>query len=548
MKPFVHLCLLLFALSAFVTSCKKRVPAQAKFIPKDAVAIVSINTKSLGSKLAENQETLKNILTSFTNDTSAQNAKQEWEELKGSGVDFEDRFFVAVVQKEGGASVTSVIGSLKDEGKLQDYLKKKDDKIEMTKEKDYSYSTMQGDKMIAWGKDVVMMVLYQKSFEGQMEYDTTSHTFSFKNPVSPVNDMKAEVDGYFAIKEEQSVAAIPEFRDLMADKSDATIWINSTASIARLPLQLPKLKELFASNFTAATVNFDDGKINFKSKSYYNQQLSEIIKKYSGSTVDLGLVENYPSDNIDGFAVISFNPQIVQELVRYLEVGGMVDGYLTKLMGANYTLSNALKAIKGDAAFIVSDLSVKSNGESMQPTPLTYAPNAKAIINIPIGDKVEMNRLLEKLVEAQMLVKINNEYKLPEPLHQLGWQLSVDEKSVLFSSSPELVAQYRANTKRANVSKEVMSNFRGKSSVFYINLENVLNGFAGSQNEVLAKAKETFKDLVAYNENFNGKYVEGHAELRFKNEKENSLNSFLSFIEITAKNIKTAKTPAIIEN
>ena len=57
-------------------------------------------------------------------------------------------------------------------------------------------------------------------------------------------------------------------------------------------------------------------------------------------------------------------------------------------------------------------------------------------------------------------------------------------------------------------------------------------------NELLAKAKETFKDAEGYTENFNGKYVEGHGELNFKNEKQNSLTSLLSFIETASKNLK----------
>jgi hypothetical protein len=63
---------------------------------------------------------------------------------------------------------------------------------------------------------------------------------------------------------------------------------------------------------------------------------------------------------------------------------------------------------------------------------------------------------------------------------------------------------------------------------------------------VLPKAKETFRDMKMYTENFNGKFVEGHGELRFKNEKDNSLTSLLSFIETVSKYVKSQ--PKHVEN
>jgi hypothetical protein len=49
-----------------------------------------------------------------------------------------------------------------------------------------------------------------------------------------------------------------------------------------------------------------------------------------------------------------------------------------------------------------------------------------------------------------------------------------------------------------------------------------------------------------YTDNFNGKFIEGYGELRFKNEKENSLTSLLSFFETASKYVKT--TPGMVDN
>lgn len=547
----IRLCLLLLLSVAFITSCKKAVPKQTKYIPKNAIFVATINTKSLQSKLAKNQATIENIVKSMSgSDTTISKGKQEWEDIKNSGVDLDENVYVAVVNKGGGMStgggtvVTSVIGGLKDAGKLEAYIKKKDPTSEVRKEKDYSYATVKGDNMVAWGKDVIIMMSYQKSFSpNDMQYDSATGSFNMGTPPNATNNMKSEMETNFNLKEDQSVASIPEFRDLMQEKSDASMWVNSSASMGDLPLPLPRLKELFSNSFTAAKINFEDGKITMNSKSYYSKELRDIIKKYSGPTADLALVENYPSDNINGFGVFSFNPATINELVKYLEVGGMIDGYLTKMMGSNYTLQDALKAIKGDFAVVVSDLKTQPLADSLRGMPMNSMPSFKMIVNIPVGDKVQMSRLMDKLVEMQMLVKNNNQYVLSPNMQRMGYQAVVDDKNLFIASDQAVLDQYKSKSKKANLNNDVMNDFKNKSGVGYVNIESILNGMSPTGNtpgnDVLRKAKETFKDIKVYTDNFNGKFVEGYGELRFKNEKENSLTSLLGFIETASKNVKT---------
>jgi hypothetical protein len=153
-----------------------------------------------------------------------------------------------------------------------------------------------------------------------------------------------------------------------------------------------------------------------------------------------------------------------------------------------------------------------------------------------------MNRLMDKLVEMQMLVKSNNQYMLSANLQRTGYQLTVDDKNLYIASDANLLNQYKVKSKKANLNSDVMSDFKGKSGVGYVNIESILNGISLTGDaraaNMLSKAKETFKDIKGSTDNFNGKYVEGHGELRFKNEKENSLTSLLGFVETVSKNVK----------
>jgi len=545
MKSLTRMLLLLFITAALVTSCKKGAPKQTKHIPKNAVFVATINTKSIKSKLMKSQATLENIIKSVAgDDTAGSKSEQEWKDLKEAGVDLDDNFYLAFVQKgEGlngreGTGVTTGFGTLNDEKKLEGFIKKKQPEGGIKKEKNYSYTVFQGDKIVAWRDDLVIMMSYQKNVNDQVQYDSESRSFNFKNPVNAENEMKMEMEAYFNLKEEGSVAAIPEFRELLQEKSDGNFWINASGSLDNIALPLPRLKELMTNCFTAATVNFEDGRIAVNSKSYFSNELKDVLKKYTGATADVTAIENYPSDNINGFIAFAFNPEFFQGLVNFMEVGAIVDSYLTKMMGSNFTLTDAVKTVKGDFSLVVSDFR-KEPGMSIGNNILALVAPAKMIADIPIGDKTQMNRVMDKLVENQMMVKTPQGYRLNELMRKLGFAVVADDKNLLIAKDEALLNGYKSKATKAKLPDEIINDFKGKSGVMYVNIESILNGFPmqNKQNDsTLIKAKGTFKDIKGYLKNFNGKIIEGHYELRFKDEKLNSLTSLLAFMETASKN------------
>jgi hypothetical protein len=546
MKSVIRMALLLVMATALFTSCKKPVPKTTTHIPKNASVVIGINTKNLHSKIEKNQDLLTSIFrTHASSDTSTNNAKQELEDLKNSGLDLQENFYVSMIRKGGGMgaaarNIIAVVGGVKDASKLGAYISKKHPTSEVKKEKDYSYASVDGDNMIAWNDEVAVFIRNEQTYSGGMEYDSTTHTFNLKRPGNNSSDLKSEVDTYFTLKEDNSVASIPEFRDLMQEQVDATLWANSGASLESFPVTLPNVRELLANSYTAGTLNFEDGKIEIKSKSYYSQQLRDILKKYTGPVADVNLIENYPSNNINGFLVFAFNPEVINAVVRYLQVGGVVDNFLTKTMGTNYTLQEMLKAIKGDFAVMFSDFQIGSPKainqtiEGQQIQTVTYN-SGNLLINVPVGDKVEMRKLMDNLAKNGLVTKVNNEYKLTQQVRGLGIKLSVDDKNLLIATDSSLITKYKSKAGKLKIANDVMNDFKGKSAIFYLDIENILNGVAGnpadtSNQKILTKAKETFKDVKAYTNNFNGKYVEGHCEIRFKNTNENSLISLLQFV------------------
>ncbi len=554
MKSIIRLVLSSLFIILLAASCKKLVPLQVKHIPKNASFVAVINAKSIGTKMLQNQSTLESILKSATGtDTSANKGKQEWEELQASGIDLSKNFYISMAQKDGGGitsgkgtMVIAAIGSLTDGDKLEKYLKKKMPTSEIRKEKTYSFTTVEGDNMIAWDKDLVIAMSYQSQGGRQMEFDSATGEFNFKNPVSADNNLKTEMENYFALKEDMSVAAIPEFRDLMQSNADASMWVNASGYMDMFPL--PRVKELFQNTFSAYTLNFEDGKVVVDGKSYLSKQLRDIYDKYSKAEADMSLVEKYPSDKINGFFVAGMDPQMISDIVKFLELGGMADAQLTKMMGSNYTLQDLLKAFKGDMAFVASDFAMKPvlgpDGEVM-----TQIPNVKMLGNIAVGDKAQMNKLMDKMAEMKMVEKSGTGYTLTPEIKKIGMSASIDDKNIVIASNDTIINNYKSGTNKATIDKEILSNSKGKSVVFYMNLQSFINAAQSAyatdsaKNAMLVKAKETFKDMSGSVNKPGGKSMESHYELRFINDKENSLTSILKFAEAASKTMNAKREP-----
>lgn len=545
MQSVVRLSLLVLVVSAIGTSCKKPAPSQAKHIPKAASFVVAIDMKQMQDKLSKNQEIIENILRSGDS-ADVNKGKQEWEDLKQSGVDFSEPVYISMINKGTNDKVSAATAVVKDEGKFEAYIKKKVAGAEVKKGKGFSYVTKDKDKVIGWNKELVIAMSADNSLPAFQ--DSTEPGANLGRPQSSEGELTAEADSYFNMKEDESVAAIPEFRDMLQDKGDINVWMNSSTSIADIPLPLPKIKELLANNYTAATLKFEDGKIVADSKSYYSKELLDLLKKYPSATADLGLVENYPSDNINGFAVMNINPQFFNGLLQNMEMGAMADDFLTKAAGTKFTVQDLLKSFKGDFALIVSDFSMPASDSTQLKRPINGKPPMKILFNASIGDRAELNRMLDVLVQKQMLVKDASGYSLDPRMRQAGMQMSLDDKSLIFSTDETLLNKYKAKTKKASLPKDVTSDLSGKTAAFYVNIESFANGAASvggpGAKQAMAKAKETFKDFKGYAGKSSGNHYEGHFELRLKNDKENSLTSILRMIEGVSKDARIAKDSA----
>lgn len=530
MKSLLRLTGFVLAVVLVFTACKKSVPKQVKYIPKDASFVIGINPKDLNDKLAKSNVNLDSLFKNAFADKTSNSDIQKWDDLKNSGVDFLSDVFAFVEIKgsimSGSATTFGAVAALQDAGKFEAYLKKQEANISIQKGTGFSYAVLHGNSIIGWSDNIIIVTSKTNTAISQPQ-DNNSGS-------GDEGALKQQMADLFAQKEEASVAAIPEFRELTATKADAVLWTSSGNTLAAIPfVGMTKASDLFKDSYAAGYVTFEDGKVTATYKSYCNQQLSDILKKYAGPTVDLSMVEKYPTANLDGFALFSFNPQLVGEIIRFIGLDGTANSWLTSNFG--FTLDDVTKAFKGDFAIVTSDIGEKEVTSPYNPSFKYKTTTAKYLFNAKVGDKVAYDKVTGALASKGALIATSSGFTV-----KLGGEVSVniDEKNVLIASDSALLLQYKAGSGKTTIPGDVKDKVKGKAAGFYCDITKVLNAFSPSDSasqETHRLAVQSFKSVIATGDNFDGKNMKGNFELVTGNDKENSLATIIKFSAATAR-------------
>jgi len=557
MKSALRYILPVTLLMVIFTSCSNKGPKEAALIPKTASAVIVLDPGAMQDKLTSGGISVDTLFSRiFKNDSSDTEDRKKLDDFRNNaGIDWKKQLFFSFSQKgnqkDGNTTIMNVMGGLSDASKFESWLKAQKEFASktITKEKNHSYLLTDDNTALSWtDKNVIVTIYKHIQMASDVPYDTVNMEFKIPEKKNVEADLKKEVGSYYSLEKDASMAGVSAFTNMFKDKADGYVFSSSNSSLgalSMLPLSLPKGEELMKDNYSTATLSFEAGKIVAKSATYTNPVVSNILKEYAGPTVNLSMIERYPSDKINGFMLASFNPEIFGGFLKQLEMEGLINGRLEK---AGFTLQDLYKSLKGEIAVVVSDLGFsqlephqKTDEEDMT----KKKPLGKMIFNAPVGDKASFIKMMDKVAEQGYIRKEGATYKSGELMSMLGIYMLADEKNLVIASDSLTYAQYMSNKSQAVINTDVLNRFKGKSTVFYFDIANTIGGFMSSSstsdyNRSMKTAKETFKDIIGSSDNFDGKSVKGVFEIRMQNEKQNSLVTLTSLLTDIAVDMRVA--------
>lgn len=526
-----HLSLILLTVViSLLVSCSRTKSGIA--VPKDASLVVHINTSSLTSKVTwqeiQQNEWFRKLYANETDSLS----KQLLDNPASSGIDLKSdlAFFV---KKEGQGGYMAFEGGVKDAAAFEAFATKVNKGGKVVKNGDVNVLATSLKSLVAWTDNRFVYIMDVPMPSATSGLNSSSDGLS--GPSSfPTDSLQKFAVQLFDLPGKNNLMSDDRFASLIKETGDIHYWVNAEQYYNSLGgfLSLLKLNVLFEGNAYGATLNFENGKITFKSKAYYNKELNALMKKYEGGKVSAATINRIPSKNVVAVFALKYPPQGLKDMLKLIGVDGFVNSFFS---GVGYSTDEFIKANKGDLLLSITDFSIKAqeitiNDPDGNPQTIRQddMPDAKILFAASVADKPSFDKLF-----GIMQTKIQE--LSPEIANKVHFQLNNDWFAA--SNSPEQVNAFLSG---GNNQFPFANRISGKAFGGYIDVQQLLKSAAPAITDSSARAAmdasiNMWQDIVMTSGGEEGDAFVGEAEVNLVDKNTNSLKQLNKYLDTVSK-------------
>ena len=529
MKPFPKYFFWFVIGALLFSSCGKKNSA-GKMIPADALFVARVNVKSIESKLPLSDMKQSEWYKKAIADSSAPEWKKKiLENPSASGVDLDEdlTFFVA---KNSGQNYIVAEGKIKNQTDFEQFNKNFDPSQSTKKEGDVNLLSLKDKSIVGWDNNyfVYVMSAPENSYNNFKWNDTTN--LQSNNSVDNIAALSTFCTKLFALKTDSSLAGNDKFSALMKESGDIHAWQNNEALIKSAPnmgmLSMLKLDAFTKDNISTYTVDFENGKITVEQNQYVSNELSDILRKYMSSSVNMSMIKNIPSQDVVGLLASNFKPEGIKELIKLTGADGLVNTYAQQI---GFNLDDVSKATNGDFLLAFSDLQMpktsSGNNDSAADNlaPAFRNPDFNYIFSLGIGDKTS----LQKIIDA--LKKTGSEMGADSLVNKYV----MNDKTFAFGSSTEFANKYLAGN--SNNKYGFADKISGHPFGFFLDIHKIISAFATTQPDnandkaMLDLSMKTWDNILSEGGDFKEGGFQFHTEINLVNKDTNSLKQLNNY-------------------
>lgn len=501
-------------LALLLASCKGA-NKSGRDIPKDAAVVFHINAASLSSKLPWDEIKKTEWFKDAYNDSKDSLVKKIMDDPRASGIDAASDF-AYFIKKRGRGGFGVFEGKVKDAAAFEALAKKiaKQDKVE--KDGDWNVMTAENNTVVTWNGSK-FAVIHDVPLGGL-------------NPISSGGNIEATRFGADSLKvfvknvmadKDASLFDDDRFSSVMKEAGDMHVWVNSGLLYSDMMgmVSMMKIGSLLEDNVTAGAVNFEDGKIAARMKTFYGEEMRKAMDKWKFRNVDASVLNRIPSNNVIGVMAMNMDPAAMKDFLKTIGVDGMANMFLSK---ANTSLDEVLSATKGQFVMAVSDLQMKDTvirvqtaaGEQSYPVPAK--PDMSFLFATDVNQKASLQKLLD-IVKPQL------------PEGSFSYQLNNDW--FVAGNKPEAVNAFAAGNKTSHPFADKIS---GHPFGFYLDVQRLLKtNFSKDPyaQSMLAASAAVWQDVVMVANEYKNGVASADFTVNMVDGKTNSLKQLNQYIE-----------------
>jgi hypothetical protein len=498
-------------------------------VPKDAAVVFHINAPSLSSKLswAEIKATnwYKDLHAEANDDSTAQ---QLLADPESSGINLQQDL-VFFVKRRGRAGYIAFEGTLKDAAAFEAFMKKVNKGAVSKKDGDMNILQKE-DNVVTWNSSRFIFIGNAPPTPSPFS-PNTSFGPEGGSANLPADSLVKFAKELYNLDGDNSLFSDKRFADLIKEPGDVHMWFSAEHMYAGGlgdALSMLKLSVLTEGNVTAASINFENGKIAAKAKSYYNKELGKLYEKYKLKNFDAAVLNRIPSQNIVGLFSMNYPPEGLQEFLKVIGVDGIWNSTLAEV---NYSMEEFVKANKGEVLLAVTDFEMKRQPlnipgmEGMEGMNQTVTrPDFKVLFATSINDRPAFEKLVTTLK-----TKLG---ELPQGRGMEDIKYSMNDNWFAASNSEEHVNKFLAG---GNNNWPVVSKISGHPIIFYVDLQKCLKPMVdttgGAGQFILAESLKMWDNAIGTGGDLVDGAMEGSFEVNLVDKNTNALKQLNQYID-----------------
>lgn len=512
MKSLLKLSMIAVVILMF-SSCGKKNRA-GKMVPQNAIVVAQIELKSLGNKLSWKEIQQTDIYKKMISDSSVNGWKKSlMENPSSSGIDFDAGITVFTADHNGNKYLAAE-GKIKNQKDFDQFNKNFSDG-NATPSGDVHILNLRNKGVVGWKNNQFIYLMNHENKMMNMGHWNDSTSQQNRMPTADrTAEFTALCKNLFSLKTDSSLANNDRFGSLLNENGDIHVYQNTDAMLNNAPqmgpLSMLKLDAFLKGNASTYTINFDNGKIDVSQKMFVSKQLTDIVKKYLGNSIEMDMVKRIPSNNLLGLMTVNFKPQGVTEMIKLTGMDGMINSY-TQPMGFN--LDDFSKATNGNWLLAFTDLNIT---DSMKNSSFNY------IFSAGINDKAELQKMLNaaKKTTADMGKDSVLNYVM-------------NDKLFAQSNHTSFANEYLNGN--SNTSFDFANKISGHPAAFYLDLHKLLSQFTSvnttkpGRKEMLDESLKIWNNIVSTGGEFNNGGFTFNTEVSLINKDSNSLQQLKNY-------------------
>lgn len=530
----------LFIVLLTITACSN-MPDHARYIPKDAIVVVGLNTKEIGKKIAWNaimgSKLLEEMQKEKTGDAITDPAEIGIEMMSTSYVYIkEDKRF------NNGSRITALV-PLQSREKWEAFVKKSFGDVQVKQEDKFKQALLTEGMYAGWSDNLLILMNSMNGYSVHLGTDSAdTDTAVAAHPVADPAQLAAEMDKAFTIVADDALTKNDRFTKMERDAHDITLWINYDGLMDQYMsgggnmMGVSLSGSLWKNSALSAGFDFEKGKIAGDILYYVPESLKQVGEELGKTDADKEMIERMPVQNLDMLMAWHLSPAGVKGLLEKTGVLGFIN---LALAGQDLSADYVLGAFTGDMAVALNDFSLVQdtasavNNTAADSSYLNYSPDLHFTYALKIDKKENFNKLLQMAQSAGVLTASgNNIYQLKgdKPV-----TMAINEHYCVVTNHPANATGYLQGSFKAQPKPQEAKDILGNPFGIYFNAQGMMNGVKPGTNHserdlaMLAESRKLLKDVHFKGGSFKSEAFNYRMSINFVNQSENSLLQLMGF-------------------